>query len=343
MSSKVLALTFEHVGSPIGDIMKSEYLFKPENGYYNIKTQPGAIKCIVAQIVYALAALNRHGIIHSDLHLNNITMKPDMGVIAKDKETNNRRFNEIYSVYIVGDQLYLIPTMVQYYIIDFSRSIIMPEYLPNRERDEIMELQAKTFHRMIAKTMTKWYNQNKDRISRVITQSPGDFYRVMTAYDVIISCDYMKQLFIGRTCLQIIDFLNKIIDEAKQHIRDGVDLIENHKPVVAFNEMVFPKMFRCYLKTQNEIEEYIDSLDGEVDEYGRYNAAVVTGIYKLDNPLKYSNEKYELMPDYLKVRNFSDEQAEKVFNEKVKNRKEVMLDNKKIMLDEKESYERLFK
>lgn len=128
MSDTSLILFNEHTGRTFADFIsavKQEQSTLKDTSISGIVRDPNIMRVLMFDICYNLLVLNmRLGLIHGDLHLNNATIKVDETLAHVKADTKNMR-----EVYIVKGKKYYRPYVgFNSVVIDFSRSIINPDY-----------------------------------------------------------------------------------------------------------------------------------------------------------------------------------------------------------------------
>jgi hypothetical protein len=130
MSNVALCLITEYVGRTLMDVLS---ISKTSTYYNDLIGHPFSQKGFpifskyIFEICYNLLVMNQKlGVIHGDLHLNNATLKPM--VYKRIKDIKNVKNPQVMYALDDKDEQYIFPTAGYHVcIIDFSRSIVMPE------------------------------------------------------------------------------------------------------------------------------------------------------------------------------------------------------------------------
>lgn len=170
-STKSVGIVIGDSGSPLSIISMDS----PIN--QKIKEKPFILNSILYQTAYALMCMNKMGIIHNDLHLNNI-------VISMQGNPEN-----IFNIYHFGDTYYTLRTDgVVPTVIDFSRSIMSRKTIEAIGNRDIYNALIKNTIRGIKMGykyyLPEFYSNHKHHISYYINKLEDSFWNLYSAIDM---------------------------------------------------------------------------------------------------------------------------------------------------------------
>ena len=222
MSNVALNIISEYVGRTFYDMVilsqKSTYYNKLlGNPFGNFKNL--YFKRYVFEICYNILCLNQKaGIIHGDLHLNNVTGKPSK---------YNTECSESRSLYIIDSENYYVMPNNNYNIciIDFSRSIILPEKL-NLYKDESLpksfdsynnleKIQKEQIERLIY--IYNSYSNNStniDELKFIFSTKFEAVFKLLTVVDIygftkkLLKLFNMDNIKIDKNCVTLLNSIN---------------------------------------------------------------------------------------------------------------------------------------
>ncbi len=187
----------------------------------------------IFQIIYALLAMNRHfGLIHGDLHLNNITLR-------KYEIVKN-------SIYYIDQQIYLHDFTGIYSVIDFGRSFINPEKLINETYSkEYVEIQNKKLFNYFGKVFPDMYMEYKKIIQHLMVSNPRELYHICMGLDVY----YFIKMFRTNTMKYITEPINNFLHEIETFVHDWIRTniikLNKHEPADSryINQLVIEQFY----------------------------------------------------------------------------------------------------
>ena len=190
------------IGSPIHNIAVG-FMYKNFESF----------EVCIFNYIYNLWCLNyRGGIIHGDLHLNNITLQPLSLIhpIYDFKEI----ISNIFSIYKIQDDYYYIKQLAAHSsIIDFSRSFIWSDELRNNyDEVKIKEIKIYNINRLIKLIEITFPDFFRDYIFDLVKVADNHFevfYNICEAIDTYTLLNNM-QIFFSEVL--ITDIYNEIID-----------------------------------------------------------------------------------------------------------------------------------
>ena len=309
MSNVALCIISEYVGRTLWDVM---LLSKSSTYYNNLIGQPFTLSGshlfakYMFEMCYNLYCMNSiSGIIHGDLHLNNITLNP----LTYQNEKNINNVQNPNVLYVLGDEKnqYIFPT-VGYYtcLIDFSRSIILPEKvqllnlssIPKTFKifDNIQYFQKDQVDRLLSLYIrhTTDSEANKDDLRILFKNKFEAVFKLLTTIDVYGITQKLLHMFLlneknvvkpHKNCIDLLEKINKysqtyLTVEMNKLITDA----NYEKTILEMEYPIFTIIKNCFY------------------EYSVINAEIgnIVDIYNINNELKFSLDKLELYPDRIK-------------------------------------------
>jgi len=310
-----ICLNVEYAGLTWRNIPAYAYAIR-HGKYIDIFVKKDKFFKLMFEYIYSLYCANlRMGVMHGDLHLNNVTLKI---LYTTDEYTNTK------VLYILGEEAYLFPSDgTCAVIIDFSRGIIgdydriVKEFSVNfaqvffkEQKTAIMNLLYHYFPDIVKKY--------KDKIESLIIAQPFLMFKIISALDTFVLMSNFIVLFNVETLFRekkleyspdIIPFLQTIVVESKNNlitnllavvkgdINDASDILwPNYSFLSLFSDYLFSEekakpcfiadIFRCDLDIVNDIDAYetfgnILSLEIDIDMAKKHN--IVSGLCENQN------------------------------------------------------------
>ena len=306
MSNVALGFMSEYVGRTFMDFIilckTSSYYNKLVGDPFTLNGYPLFAKYMF-DICYNLLCMNHiSGIIHGDLHLNNATIKPYL-------YENIRNIKDIKNptvLYIVGKNetdYYIFPTVAyNSCLIDFSRSIILPEKI-NQIRDhslpksyifinKLNEFQDDQVERLLQLyiSYTSDSSHNKDDLRIIFRNKFESVFKLMSVTDLLGFTNKLITLFsindnsIIKPHKSCIELLKKINSYSENYITLEINkLISNQTYETVISDMDWPirtiikKCFYEFIITDDSIGN-------------------ITDVFNINNELKYSLNKIDNFP-----------------------------------------------
>jgi hypothetical protein len=320
MSNVALCMLSEYVGRTIWDVV---LLSKSSDYYNNLIGQPFTssgypiFAKYMFEMCYNLLCMNKiSGVIHGDLHLNNATLNALT-------YTNVRNINEIDKpqvLYVIGNEnnQYVFTTTGYYLcIIDFSRSIIIPEKieqlrdpsLPKSYKilDNMKEFQLDQVNRLV-KLYIHYTSDSESRTDelRIIFKNKFEaVFKLLTSIDIYGATHKLLHMFklndptIIKPHKSCIELLQKINNYAQKYFTVEMNkLINDNDYEKIILEMEWPiqtiikNCFYEFFATNVKIHNIID-------------------VYNINNPMKYSLNSLEMYPPVLKSPKYIENGVEK--------------------------------
>ena len=327
MSNVALCMISEYVGRTLWDVL---LISKSSSEYYKDIGMPfsscgfSIFSKYMFEICYNLYCMNSiAGILHGDLHLNNLTLN---NIIYKNIK-NISSIKNPSILYVLGDEniQYIFPTVgCNICIIDFSRSIILPDKIDHfkddsipstyKHIDEMNTFQKNQIERLVNIYVTYTEATNKDELFIIFKNKFEAVFKLMTSTDLYGVTD--KILYSFGNCKNIIkpdkkciDFLKELKFHARFYFTEEMNKLLNEseyeKIVLEMEWPIFSIIKRCFYK------------------YNIMNCTnySITDIYNIDNPINFSVNKFKNFPPIIKE--IVDELKHKSMDSNWKNRKKI--------------------
>lgn len=286
MSNVALNIISEYVGRTFYDVV-----FLSKSKYYNdLIGNPFTGNGInfskyMFDLCYALLCLNkRGGVIHGDLHLNNITIR---SAKYKNKPKNSKTF------YIIGDNLYCLPdTNYHMCLIDFSRSIISNDFIDQYNdlslpKSFIIKKSPYFFNDQIERMIHIYKNYNSsinhEELKYMFTNNHQFVFKLLTVLDLYGFCKKSIQLLnsdIIKPDKSCITLLTKLKNDCNIYLNDHIVKLMNGDD--SAKDMEFPLLTII----KNNFDLFLFDKNNKID----FN---INDIYNIDNELKYSSNLLE--------------------------------------------------
>lgn len=307
MSNVALVIITEYVGRTVMDVLS---LCKTSKYYDDLIGNPFTINGFpifckyMFDLCYNIYCINyRLGIIHGDLHLNNATIKHTSFKYIRDiKEVDSPTV-----MYVLGpsssDQ-YIFPTAGNNLcLIDFSRSIILPNSIDNLTDSSLPKSYSlinkrKEFHEdQVDRLLYLYFNYTSDSTHnidnlRIIFRNKFEaVFKLLTVTDIYGFTEKLLTLFKINSKLYVkphknaIELVEKINTISKKFITEEMNkLITNSLYEDTINKMEWP------IKTIiNECFSDFLIKEGKI--------GTLTDVFNIDNKIEYSLNKIDKFPE----------------------------------------------
>jgi len=310
MSEVTLAFVSEYVGRTVADIVKQSsanktisenlgHLFKKDGFNYFNK--------YMFEVCYALLCCNKRlGLIHGDLHLNNVTI--GQLYYPKDKKYVKNASEQYKVLYMIDkDHQYIFPNNCNFScIIDFSRGIIDPmrwenfqdtslpknyvfvkniERFTKREHESLLNLYLQMFPNKI---------RQREELQVVFKNHFSAVFRLLTCIDLYMFTIRLLRMFDSMTkqpynkCISLIDKLNRM---AESYIATEMNHLLNDTE--NYSEVILKREYPILTIIKKCFDSYNLGQDGKKN-------GIITDIYAIDNKLNFSITKYDEYPEIFK-------------------------------------------
>jgi hypothetical protein len=309
MSNVALCLMTEYVGRTLMDVLS---ISKTSTYYNNLIGYPFSQKGFpifskyIFEICYNLLVMNQKlGVMHGDLHLNNVTLKPM--VYKRFKDINDIKDPQVMYALDDKDEQYIFPTAGYHLcIIDFSRSIIMPEKV-HTFHDNALPKSHITINKMkdfqydqVDRLVKIYVNYTSDSLSKqdelfIIFKnhfeavfkllSVVDLYGITQKLEILFTNKSFGCIIPHKLCLDLVKKVNKYAEyylttEMNKLIADRSyekTILENEWPIAT----IIKKCFYENLTKNIKLGKLID-------------------VYYMNHEIKYSLNTYAEFPPSIK-------------------------------------------
>jgi hypothetical protein len=321
MSNVTLAIMSEYVGRTLWDMIlltkSSNYYNKLIGSPFSLQGYPIFSKYMF-ELCYNLYCMNSiAGIIHGDLHLNNATIN---SILYKTTIDINNIENP-NDLYVLGDEnnQYIFKTSGYFLcIIDFSRSIILPEKINNfvdltlpktyKIINDIKGFQIE----QVEKLLNLYLNyatdneSNKDELRILFKNSFEAVFKLLTSIDIYGITDKLLKMFklndntIIKPHKNCIDLLEKMNTYSQEFLTLEMNkLISDKTYEKNILEMEWPLLLiikHCFY------ENLINNV----------KIGDIINVFNYNNKLNYSLNKLDLFPPTIKTHKIIENNKEKI-------------------------------
>jgi hypothetical protein len=258
------------------------------------------------------------GVIHGDLHLNNATLKPM--VYKKFKDINDIKNPQVMYAIDDDNEQYIFPTSDYHLcIIDFSRSIIMPEKvhtfqdtsLPKSYTtiNRLKEFQSDQVNRLVKMYIhhTPDSASKQDDLSIIFKNHFEAVFKILSVLDLYGITQKLEIIFTNKTlgCITphklCLDLVKKVNKHAEYYVTTEMNklLIDlSYEKTILANEWpiatIIKKCFYENLTKNIELGTLID-------------------VYYMNNDIKHSLNTYEEFPPSIKEPKYIEDGKEHIF------------------------------
>jgi hypothetical protein len=308
MADAALCIFSEYVGRTFIDMLTlcgtSDYY----NEYLGFPLGKGIEYFIkfIFDICYSLYCLNtKLGIIHTDMHLNNVTIHHNQQLYLKEIA----KINNPQVLYVLGNEpehQFLMPTHGYYAnIIDFSRCVIHPEKISIFKDPSLPKIYE------VTDDPDKFQTNQIDYLVRVYLHEFPTFYSKKDELTVL----FKKQF---NSCFKLFSVLDIFIFTRKiQLVYDSTNLPKIHQKGVELLNQI-NQISEIYLTTEmNKLLadpiNYAKEIENQqwpllsiiIQCFSKYNTnnkeiGVIVDMFNYNNDMKYAIDTYDNFPPYLK-------------------------------------------
>lgn len=325
MSNISLCYFSEYSGKTIYD-----YLIKLKNNQINPKignifNDYDIFSKYLFEIIYSLYCLNLKGIIHGDLHLNNITFSTQDNIINQNlyivydlnNNINNNILNYINNYHKHNDinikdnyieDCYIFKNNNTYpTIIDYSRSFILINLIDehiieqekNKIRDTYIKIEKKRMINELNKIFPNYIKNNAHKIKFLFKNKNFNILFIyFSAYDIFTFSTnlliFLKKITINSKIIidsKIMTLLNNISKKAYYYLEQIIDEnnYDNENKNVQFpNYLIIEEFFKEFIMTKNKLNYNINNLFN-LNNINSYNSlSNIRNILKSDI-INYNN------------------------------------------------------
>lgn len=273
MAGVSLCITSEFVGRTIADSYRLYKGGSVESQAF-IFTEYESFSRIIFEVIYAFYCANtRVGVIHSDPHANNITIKQMYsGWNPRDKPTWKK--GHAFDVYYVGGKSYAFPIIGGFAcLIDLSRGILrdretLAREYPGEIARDFLTAQDAYFRRLIDNIMPEITMKHEHELSAFMRESPEAAFRVFSGIDTVIACRSINSLIshdkifddLPKLKLQIENLLDNITEFTRKAMVSDFSAAISKVSIEAavetewVNKRAFEKFFAEFTMTPDELD-----------------------------------------------------------------------------------------
>ena len=240
----------------------------------------------------------RIGLIHTDLHLNNIVLNDWSPPRTRIGDGVYREwYKNPAMVYIFGsggqDDTYLFPTKGSTgSIIDFSRSIFGPMFRPYLEEDQSEKKADLFYHNQVNRIMRvfdiyahDFVLKHQDKIRGFILTDFENVFRALSAVDFIAVGSVMGNAFGGYEMAEEKAFCSKLEYAGREALIIGLQNVIANKPNAFVGFSLLPKIFGRW-----SFPNWEKNRPDEIEAFE------FVDVFSYQNEMKYSSDKYEKWP-----------------------------------------------
>lgn len=254
MSDVSICMVLQRMGRTLTDILQ---LIGDRNQDYvvsigDIFSKYDIFAMYIFNIVYTLYCLNQNGIIHGDLHLNNVSIHIPV-IYSKPINT--------HILYIIHDMAYVLPMHnALSCIFDFSRCIFNSETVEKTEYAAAMhDRQCSDIMAMYAREFPAFFAKYRSRIQTAYIEYPDYVFQFYTAYDMY---NMMQKLIVQlkrhKTADKIMRLCEQILNKTRTVLTDEFEKflnVVNKERVVNPNLRIINTIFaQFHVKTPPDID-----------------------------------------------------------------------------------------
>jgi hypothetical protein len=299
----------EHVGRTFADLPKmiEQDFYRKETG--DLFGDPKLFSKYLFEYIYAIYCMNtKFQIIHTDLHLNNISMN-NLRHFYKDifdKEETTPIIKNAHIIYDIGDdktEAFVFPHYGRYAtIIDFSRGIVGREQLmkdfPEHKVDQIISNQRKRLLRTVAREIPDFYKSHAEDFEALILQNFDLAFKMLTVLDTYKLTKGMLGLIAQNPKLRTNDAIVKLLENVQ-----GLTL----KTLTTDMQKAFRREIKEYEYPNLHIlrECFLDfglsKFDQKASRRDDPNSPIsIIDVFQARNPLTYNIRSYDSFPPNVK-------------------------------------------
>lgn len=181
----------------------------------------------IFEFIYALYCLNtKFGIMHGDLHLNNVTMCVNVNTVFDEKS---------YAVYVVGGTAYYFShNGVFSTLIDFSRAILGDVNMLTEDFGQAFASthtirQQGLLLKLIEQHFPQLYSAHKDNLTTIVVKKFPEMFKIATSIDTFVLLSNFKAMFTldenfkdVKTEKTLLDFIDEITDYVETSVSDNL-------------------------------------------------------------------------------------------------------------------------
>lgn len=320
MSNVSFMIVSEYTGRTLNDsvrLVKSSPFYNESLGKPFTSGGYKYFKKYVFDLCYNLYCMfEHHGIIHGDLHLNNLTLYQKFPI-----SDGLDKVKDPHVAYVLGknnEYCFVLPSLSTHTtIIDFGRSFIHPDKLESLRdesvpkkypvtgnKEKFIKEQIRRLIRIYIKLVPSAKDQEPElkvlftkRFNAIYTlMSVSDLFNVMNKLDTLFS---LKQKDVVSPHANCIFLIKKILDLCSIYLVSDVSKLMEDKSHESVIEETSP-LLNIILKL------FSDNLSTTTTEKN------IVDVFLYNNPIKYSLDFLENVPEFISTKKYTDPKSKKL-------------------------------
>jgi len=269
ISDTSLCMLVEHVGRTLFDLPTLVYNVEVGVGMRESVTVEGSATRVLFEYCYAVCCLNiRQKIIHTDLHLNNLTINRVLNVMEMGKD-------EYFSLFILDKTPYKFRSYGLYgTVIDFSKAIL--GNIPKMESDFGIDYTTRYIYEqrhmmfiVLYNTFPAFTNENKEKLEKLFITNFSLAFKIFSAIDLFVLSKNMINFYATDKHFadklipipeNIIKVCTKINEYSKNLLMDNFRLAFDDKIIEESidwpNPLIIKHAFKKYEISLEDAEKY---------------------------------------------------------------------------------------
>lgn len=328
LADYILCSLTEHLGRTLADVpalmMYDEYntmIAGPMFKNFSLFSK------MIFEYCYGLYCLNdKYGIVHGDIHLNNVTIFNKRHIVKTVYDQVDRnKMPDVYPLVINPHVIYNIVTNDKelYYIfpssgcnagiIDFSRAFIYNDIIKKEFGDKydiILNDQKRRLMKTLEKEIPDFYNSNKDNLELTLINNFNETYKIFMGVDMfklsrgilsmvhnVMNNKIYVEKYVNKSCIieKVIPLLEKINDISYKYITNNFMRLFKLLPKQTFHveNINLTLIKECF--EQFNLDKYTPPLHN-----GDYHISIID-FFSTGNELKYDIRNYGTIPEISKL------------------------------------------
>lgn len=207
---------------------------------------------IMLQIFYTLLCLHtKIQCLHCDIHLNNCVITAEEGKVYKN-------------CYIIGEHAFTIETKFNIALIDFGRSLPLPQVLgTNVEQIKLNNIKILNY---ISKILPDYYLENISKIKYAMNNNGQQFYTIITAIDTLYIVKNYLDFDIQKIDESIRKWLIEVRDFIIKYIRKNIENIYTGTPVSEenINQILIEKYYMPNPNYKKTVPNFVNNYNNTI-------------------------------------------------------------------------------
>ena len=311
MSEVTMTIITQHVGPTLfglKNLIKSSFWLKNN---INIFKNEEICKKLIWDFCYAALCMHEKvGIIHGDIHLNNVTIT-----------SINKHLENYNSLYTILEYTFLVPTYKWFLtIIDFSRGISSKFYIDNlqisrEKKKKIYKNQTARICKKMETLFPTFFNLNEIKIRDFINKSFSKFFKIYSAVDLYDFSSKFLKVYESNLTNNNKKLLKNIKSISKYYLTSVMLKISMERDTeIEFPAyMIIKELFYDYMIQSTDNVSYIN--------YWNYNKQLIKHDKITTSHILYKN--YDIQSLQLNHKNFTNIEKKEFDNLEKKNKQMI--------------------